>query len=160
MLNFTTQKNGLTIKKIGHKASGNPLLCPKSALLWRVLHLRANNVTPFNPIYHVMTPTGQWKNTTTAIISKTFKTSVMFCGPNLVFETKDVYDYSLCSASAMSILCDGVDSDIIKLIGCWCSNEMICYLNIQVKLIMRNFSQLMLTHGNYSLLHQQEAIRL
>ena len=48
-LNFSTQKNGLRGKKIGHKASWDPLLCTKSALLWRVLHFRANKATSCNP---------------------------------------------------------------------------------------------------------------
>ena len=55
----------------------------------------------------------------------------------------------------MELLSASVEIKIIKLIGCWCSNEILRYLNIQAKLLTRNFYQLMLTHGNYSFLPQQ-----
>ena len=40
ILVFTTQKNGVRGEKIIHGATGDPLLCPKEALRWRVAHLR------------------------------------------------------------------------------------------------------------------------
>ena len=40
ILAFTTQKNGVRGEKIGHGATGDPLLCPKEALRRRVAHLR------------------------------------------------------------------------------------------------------------------------
>ena len=40
ILTFTTQKNGVRGDKIGHGATGDPLLCPKEALRRRVMHLR------------------------------------------------------------------------------------------------------------------------
>ena len=49
-LTFTTQKKKVRGMKIGHKASCDPTLCTKSALLWSVLHLRANNA-PLPPRY-------------------------------------------------------------------------------------------------------------
>ena len=48
-LAFTTHNNGVIDKKIVHKASGGPLLCPKSALRWHVLDLRDKNTTPSTP---------------------------------------------------------------------------------------------------------------
>jgi hypothetical protein len=32
---------------------------------------------------------------------------------------------------AMALLCAHVDMDIIRLLGCWQSNEMLCYLHVQ-----------------------------
>ena len=86
--------------------------------------------------------------------TKTLKTSVKFCIPNLGFESKD--DQSFCAEGAMLFLCAGVDSDIIKLIGCWYSNEIIRYLFVQTEPIMINFSKLMVMDGNYYLLPQKE----
>ena len=57
-LAFTTQKNVLRGNNIGHKASREPILCPKAALLQRVLHLRDNKSTPSNTLACTMTPTG------------------------------------------------------------------------------------------------------
>ena len=55
----------------------------------------------------------------------------------------------------MALLCSGIDSDIIKVIGRWCSNKILRYLHVQAEPLMRNFSRVMFTHGKYSfLLHQ------
>ena len=57
----------------------------------------------------------------------------------------------------MVLLCPDVDSNIIKLIGCWRRDEMLRYLHVQAESLIRNFYQLMVTHGNYSfLLHQED----
>ena len=53
------------------------------------------------------------------MIFKTLKTVVMFCGPNLGFEAKDVSTCTLCAAGDMEILYSGIDSNIIKLVGLW-----------------------------------------
>ena len=130
-LNFTTQKNGLSAENIGHKASGDPLMCPEFALLWHILHLRTNNLSPSTNLSRVMMPTGQRENIMPTIISKTLNASIKLCVSNLVFEVKDVSAQFLCTASTMALLCTGKNSDIIKLIGCWHSDEMLCYLQVQ-----------------------------
>ena len=56
------------------------------------------------------------------MIYKTLKTDVIFCGPNLAFKAKDVSNHSLCAAGAMAIICSGIESDIIKMIGRCCIN--------------------------------------
>ena len=45
-LKFTTQNNGVKEENIGHKASGDPLFCPKVALLQGVLHLISHGALP------------------------------------------------------------------------------------------------------------------
>ena len=89
-LTFTTQKNGIRDEKIGHNASGDPLLCPKVALLRRVLCLRAHGVPPFTLLSRIMTLMGRWKILTPTMILKTLKTAVGFCGTNLVLKDKDM----------------------------------------------------------------------
>ena len=160
IINFTTQKNGAREERTCHKTSWDPPMCPKYALLWRFLHLRANNTPSSTPLACVMTPTGLWKNRTPRMIYRILKTAVNFCGPNTVFEAKDVSAQSLCSESAMVILCAGVNSNIIKLISCCCIDEMLRYLHVQAKPIMMIFSKLMRMHVNYSFLPQQEVVCL
>ena len=46
---FTTQNNGVRGDNIDQKASGDPLLCSKAALLWHLLYLRDKNATPSTP---------------------------------------------------------------------------------------------------------------
>ena len=60
-LTFTTHNNGFGSKNIGHKASGEPLLCPNPSLLWRFVHLRDNKASPSTPLARVMTMIGMLK---------------------------------------------------------------------------------------------------
>jgi hypothetical protein len=51
----------------------------------------------------------------------------------------------------MALLCAHVDTDLIRLIGRWPSNEMLRYLHVQAEPVMRVFSARMLTHGSFVL---------
>ena len=55
----------------------------------------------------------------------------------------------------MALLFSGIDTDIIRLIGRWRSDEMLRYLHLQAEPLMRGFSKRMVTHGNYSMLPGQ-----
>ena len=72
-------------------------------------------------------------------------------------QSKDISAYSLCFSGAMALLCSGVNSDIIEFIGCCCSNKMLSHLHVHAEPVMKNFSWLMITYGNYSFLLHQEA---
>ena len=89
------------------------------------------------------------------MILKTLKTVVGFCGPNLGFEAKNVSTRYLRAAGAMALLCLVIDRNITKMTGRWRIDEMLRYLHGQAEPLMRKFSQLMLTHGNYSFLTHQ-----
>ena len=52
----------------------------------------------------------------------------------------------------MALLCANVDSDRIRLIGRWRSDEMLRYLHVQAEPVMRYLSPAMLTGGRFSLL--------
>ena len=87
-----------------------------------------------------MKPKGSWKHVTPTMITKVLKGAVSLSGDNLGFLPKDVSARSLRAAGAMALLCSGIDTDIIRLIGRWRSDEMLHYLNLQVKPLMRGFS--------------------
>ena len=157
-LRWGSQPRRMATGKIENKASGDPLLFPKVGLLWRVLHLRSHGDPSSTPLYRVMTPVGSRKKITSTMISKTLKTAIGFYGPNLGFKAKDVSARSLRTSGAMELLWSGLDINIIKLIGRWCSNEMLRYLHVQEGPLMTSFSRIMLTHGNYSFLPHQEEV--
>ena len=48
------------------------------------------------------------------------------------------------------MLCDGIDSNKIKLLGRWKSDEMLKYLHIQAEPLYRDLSARMLRGGNYT----------
>ena len=154
-LEFTTQKNGVRGEVIGLGCSGSPTLCPIVALSRRVLHLRRNNApltTPLATFYNGR----QWKNVTPSAITSTLRHAVTFLGPTLGFLAKDVSARSLRASGAMALLCAKVDTDIIRLLGRWRSDEMLRYLHVQAEPIMRDFARRMLNHGDFRLLPNQE----
>jgi hypothetical protein len=56
----------------------------------------------------------------------------------------------------MALLCAHIDSDIIRLLGRWRSDEMLRYLHVQAEPIMRDFACRMLSGGTFTLLPNQD----
>jgi hypothetical protein len=56
----------------------------------------------------------------------------------------------------MALLCAHVDTDVIRLLGRWRSDEMLRYLHVQAEPVMRDFSRLMLAGGAFNLLPNQD----
>jgi hypothetical protein len=56
----------------------------------------------------------------------------------------------------MALLCAHVDTDVIRLLGRWRSDEMLRYLHVQAEPIMRDFLQRMLAGGAFTLLPNQD----
>ena len=94
--------------------------------------------------------------TPTMITAHLKATVKLFVGTHLGFTHQDVSARSLRVAGAMALLFSGANNDIISLIGYWRSDEMLRYLHVQAKPITRNFSKLMISHGNYNLLPNNE----
>jgi hypothetical protein len=59
----------------------------------------------------------------------------------------DVSVRSTRSGGAMALLCAGVDSDRIRLIGRWRSDEMYRYLHVQAQPVMTGLAAAMLPLG-------------
>ena len=158
ILTFTIHKNVFRGEKIGHKASGDLLLCPKASLIWRLLHLRAHEAPPSTPLARFMTLEGRWKDTTLTMILKTLKTTIGFYGPKLGSEAKYMSACYLRDNYAMDLICSQSDSDIIKLIGHWRSGNMLSYLHLKAEPLTRNLFQIMIMHDNYYFLTHQEEL--
>jgi len=78
-------------------------------------------------------------------------------GPPHGFLPEDISAHSLRALGAMALLCARVDTNIIQLLGHWCSNAMLRYLHVQAELVMHDFAAKMLAHGTY-VLHPNQAI--
>jgi hypothetical protein len=147
---ITAQKNGVRGESFGLARSGNPNLCFLGSTLRRIKHLRQHDAPPDTPLctYYV---DGIARFVTATDVTTTLRFSVTALGPNLGFTAKEVSARSLRSAGAMALLCAGVDTDRIKLLGRWLSEEMFKYLTVQAEPIMHNFARLMVTGANYAL---------
>ena len=84
-------------------------------------------------------------------------TAKLLAGTHLGFTQKDVSARSLWVVGAIVLLCSGVGTDIISLIGSWRSDKMLWYLHVQAETIMSNYSKLIINHSNYNLLPHNEA---
>ena len=63
---------------------------------------------------------------------------------------------SLRAGGAMALLCARVDTNIIRLVGRWRSDEMLRYLHLQAYPLMRTFARRMCAAGSFSLLPDQD----
>jgi hypothetical protein len=76
-------------------------------------------------------------------------------GPSVGFLPSDISARSLRAAGAMALLCAQVDSDVIRQLGRWRSDEMLRYLHVQAEPVMSDFSRRMLLGGSFTLLPNQ-----
>jgi hypothetical protein len=72
--------------------------------------------------------------------------------PEYNIHPADISARSLRASGAMALLCSSVDSDRIRLLGRWKSDEMLRYLHLQAQPVMRHFASLMLQGGDYALI--------
>jgi hypothetical protein len=150
-LEFTTQKNGVRGEVIGLGCTGD-YFSPVKALQRRIRHLLEHDASPDTPLASYFTA-GRWHRITPSQITTALRSTVATFDPNtLGFNPKDVSARSLRAAGAMALLCAHVDTDIIRLVGRWRSDEMLRYLHVQAEPIMRDFSKRMVAEGDFNLL--------
>jgi hypothetical protein len=158
-LEFTTQKSGVRGEVVGLGRSGDPHFCPVLAAARRVLHLRVAQAPPTQPLASFVSPgTTAPHRITSADITAILRLSVTLLGPQYGFLPTDVSARSLRAAGAMALLCADVDTDRIRLLGRWQSDQMFRYLHVQAEPVMRNFSSRMLHGGDYTLLPNHAAL--
>jgi hypothetical protein len=126
-LEFTTQKNGVRGELIGLGASGHRFFCPVLAVHARVLHLLRHQAPPATPLYTYYDHNTHHVITTTQITTA-LRVAVHLVGAPVGLLPADISVRSLRSSGAMALLCANVDTDRIRLLGRWRSDEMLRYL--------------------------------
>lgn len=150
-LTFTNQKNGVRGEVIGLGRSKDPNLCPVLAIIRRVLHLRRHGAPPDTPLATYYS-NGSFHPVEPSDITTALRTAVTILGPaTLGFNPADITARCLRAAGAMALLCSKVDTDIIRLIGRWRSDEMLRYLHVQAEPVMRDYAAQMIAGGNFVL---------
>jgi hypothetical protein len=150
-LTFTRQKNGVRNEKIGHGRSGHPLLCPVLALVARVVALRALHAPPTTPLNaYALAPGAPLRFILPADLTRRLRTALVIY-PDPAYASADVSARSTRAGGAMALLCAGVDSDRIRLIGRWLSDELYRYLHVQAQPIMTGIAAAMLRGGSFRL---------
>ena len=118
-------------------------------MIRHALYLCQNGALPTTPLAHVYNSTGL---VTAADITTCIRNAVTELGPTLGFLSHEVSVQCLQATGATALLLAQVDTDIIRLIGRWKSDEMLRYLHVQAYPLMQNYSQQMLSAGTYTLI--------
>jgi hypothetical protein len=150
-LEFTKQKNGVRGELVGLGRSNHNYLCPVKTLIWRLKHLRLHHATPTTPIYKYHDTT-KWAAITASNITHRLRLAAAALGAAVGITPSDISVRSLRSSGAMALLCADVDTDRIRLLGRWRSDEMLRYLHVQALPIMAPLANQMVQHGYYNLL--------
>ena len=159
-LTFDTQKNGVKGKRIGHGCSTSATLCPILAVAHRVAHLNLHKAKPHQPLcsyYH--TASSSYCYLASQDIMQVLQASALH-HPHFCVNPASVECRSLCTSSVMATFSCGVDALLIKLVGCWRSDAILCYLHVQSCPIMSGLSRLMLAGGNPQLLAETATMPL
>jgi hypothetical protein len=152
-LEFTNQKNGVRGELIGLGRSGNPTFCPVQACINRVKPLRQFNAPPTTPLYAYFL--SSWLAINTSTLTKDLRRTVDVMGHTVGLLSSDISIRSLRSSGAMALLCANVDTDRIRLLGRWRSDEMLRYLHVQAYPVVAHLAPAMLQHGHFQLLPNQ-----
>ena len=156
-LTFDTQKNAVRGEVIGQGHSGDSLLSPTKILARRVIHLRSHGAPPNTPLSSYYDAQGNLQHIKPAHITSALQDAVRFLNPTVLgFLPSDVTARCLRAAGANALLSAQVDSDHIRLLGRWRSDEMLRYLHLQAQPIMHRFAGLMLAGGNFVLIPNQQ----
>jgi hypothetical protein len=150
-LEFTNQKNGVRGELIGLGRSGNAAFCPVTSLISRIIHLRQHNATPDTPLYTYYYM-NTWHRITASLLTSHLRHSAAILGQHLGLTPSDISVRSLRSSGAMALLCGNVDTDRIRLLSRWRSDEMLHYLHVQAFPVVATISSTMLQHGNFALI--------
>ena len=149
VLQFRDQKNAVRGEQVGHAATSDPFYCPAKALGRICLRLLQSNAAADTPIYRVRA-NGAWHTAKSLHISRALKHSANLLYPITGISSHLLSARSLRPGGATALLCAGIDSDSIALLGRWKSDAMLRYLRVQAASHVRNFAQSMVDHGSYT----------
>ena len=122
-LTIEYQKNGRPLEVIGHKSNAEPFFNPARAIARCIIRLRNNAAAPNTPLCTVFRAGHPTTKVTSSMITKAIKEAVCFMGGIIGISSEDVTARSLHASGANALLCAGVDTDIIRLLGRWRSDR-------------------------------------
>ena len=149
-LTFTRQKNGVRNETIGHGRSGHAFLCPVLSIVARLVALRERNASPSTPLNAYGSVASSMRFVRPSDITRILRAALTLY-PDPACPPSSISARSTRAGGAMALLCAGVDSDRIRLVGRWRSDEMYRYLHVQAQPVMTGLSAAMLRGGAFRL---------
>lgn len=148
-LTFTTQKNGVRNETIDHGRSGDAHLCPILAVAARLVALRRDGVTADSTLNAVR---GHTTMPFSYVLASHLTARIRAAHQLHHDPAYAISDVSICSTrtgGAIALLCAGVDSNRIHLIGRWQSDEMYLYMHVQAQPVINGLAAAMLRGGSF-----------
>lgn len=148
-LTFSTQKNGTRGEVIGHGRSTHSSACPVRAVARRLCYLRTFNA----PAHTYLCAVGpKLEPISSAHITTLLRRACASPLNTSGISPGQITAKSLRASGAMALMNEGVNHDMIQLIGRWKSDASLRYMHVQAHDLMSNFSNLMLNGGDYNLI--------
>ena len=149
-LTFTTQKNSVAGEVVGQSHSGHTHFCPVLCLACCLLHLCQHGATPDTPLMAVYPSARSGpKAMTSKALTVLLRHAITDLGPAHGMHPLDASTSNLCTSGATALLCARIDTDLICLIGWWCSDAMLRYLYVATLSCSSPYAANMLAHGDY-----------
>ena len=152
-LTFADQKNATKGETVGHAATNDPVLCPAKALgriACRLKLWRAQPNTPIHRHYNKHPKHKRWYSIQAKFVTNALRWAARHKQSNTGIPFEYLTARSLRPGGATALLCAGVDTDVIQLLGRWKSDAMFRYLRIQAHTHSSRLAQRMLDHGSYT----------
>jgi hypothetical protein len=149
-LTFNDQKNAVRGEQISHTATSDPLLCPCKALA-RICHrLHLVGAPSTTPLHAYGLPGGPLLFTRPTTITSTLRRAAAALHHLTGIDPALLSARSLRPGGATALLCAGIDSDIIQLLGRWKSDAMLRYLRVAAHAHSAPLAQNMLQAGSFT----------
>lgn len=149
-LEFSDQKNCVRGEKVGHAATDDPFFCPCKAAGRLALHLQKHNAAPETPLHHHVGADGQWYDVPPRFITNALRHAALQVQDDTGIDPALISARSLRPGGATALLCAGIDSEAIQLLGRWRSDAMLRYLRVQAHTFSSRYAQRMWAAGNYT----------
>lgn len=147
---FNEQKNSVKGEMVSQRANNDPNLCPAKALFRLTQHLRDHHAASTTPLCGYYDSHHQLSYVKSSFITNGLRYAAKDLQQLSGIDPFLLSARSLRPGGATALLCAGIDSDVIKLLGRWKSDAMFRYLRIQSHIYQQNISQRMLDHGSYT----------
>ena len=150
-LEFSDQKNCVRGEKVGHAATKDPFFCPCKAAGRLALHLQRHNAAPETPLHHHVSPSdGNWYDVPPRFVTNALRHAALQVQHVTGIDPALISARSLRPGGATALLCAGIDSDAIQLLGRWRSDAMLRYLRVQAHTFSAQYSHRMWAAGSFT----------
>ena len=126
----------------------HPRACVVTSMRYHVAHIQQHRSTGRTPLA-VFLNGQKWSSVRSTEIIATLHASVNISGAEVGFAPEDLSARSMRVGGEISLLLVVMDTDIIQLVGSWCSESMLHCLRTMAQIFKSSIMLCMVQHGFY-----------